>query len=333
VPREAVNPDSTLLPITRSNGVLTAAVCAGGGTLPGQVSIIRLDGWTTDDLTINRSAGQVLRWPNMRTFNFPGMVTSEEDQRKETREAILAIGRTFDTVAAYRMARTTDPTSPIDLRWEAMAGVVPIGPAEGSDGVRGDAPGKSVFVQANDVEQINAAVTFGKERALRMVIVGGREADRCAVLLKAEDVPVIVMGTHNMPGRDDAPYDEPFTLPARLAAAGVRFTIANADDTAHERNLPYTVATAVKHGLDHERGLRSLTIDAATILGIDKAYGSLEVGKSATLIVTTGDPMEVRTMVTTAYVDGRLIDLSNKQTELARKYRERLKQIGQNPGR
>ncbi len=184
------------------------------------------------------------------------------------------------------------------------------------------------FVQANDAEQINAAVAFGKRRGVRMVIVGGREADRCAELLKAEEIPVIILGTHNMPARDDAAYDDAFTLPARLDAAGVKFCIANADDTAHERNTPYSVATAVKHGLDRKRGLESMTIDAARILGIDDAYGSLEQGKSATLIVTTGDPMEVRTRITSAYIDGRLIDLSNKQTELAKKYRERLKQIG-----
>jgi len=330
-PATAVNPDSTLLPITRSNGVLIAAVAPLGGPLPGQVSIIRLDGWTTDDLTIVRRSGQVLRWPNMRTFTFPGMVTSEDDQRKEAREAVQVIERVFDTVSAYQMSRITDRTSPIDLRWEAMGGVVPVRAFEGHDGDLGnqEAPAEAVFVRASDAEQINAAVTFGKARGLRMVIVGGREADRCAELLKAENVPVIVMGTHNMPSRDDAAYDSAFTLPARLAAAGVMFTIANADDTAHERNTPYTVATAVKHGLDHEHGLRSLTIDAATILGIEKMYGSLEKGKRASIIITTGDPMEVRTQITAAYIDGRKIDLSNKQTELARKYRERLRQIAE----
>jgi imidazolonepropionase-like amidohydrolase len=132
-----------------------------------------------------------------------------------------------------------------------------------------------------------------------------------------------------MPARDDAPYDDAFTLPARLAAAGIRFTICNADDAAHERNTPYSVATAVKHGLEPEIGLRCITLDAAKIFGVADRYGSLETGKSATLIVTTGDPLEVMTDITAAYVDGRRIDLSNKQTELAEKYRERYRQIGE----
>ena len=320
-PANAVNPDSTLLPITRSNGVLVAGVYAGGGTFPGQVSVIRLDGWTTDELTINRAAGQVLRWPGMRTFSAWWMDTNEDEQRKESRKAVEAIEHVLDTAQAYRASRGADSTAPTDIRWDALVMSLPNTDDAGS-------VAKPMFVQANDADQINAAVAFGKQRGLRMVIVGGREADRCAELLKEENIPVIIMGTHNMPSRDDAAYDEPFTLPARLHAAGVRFTIANADDTAHERNTPYTVATAVKHGLDHAKGLESLTIDAAKILGIDAAYGSLEKGKSATIIVTTGDPMEVRTRITSAYIDGRLIDLSNKQTELAKKYRERLKQIG-----
>lgn len=320
-PANAVNPDSTLLPITRSNGVLVAGVYAGGGTFPGQVSVIRLDGWTTDELTISPAVGQVLRWPSMRTFSAWWMDTNEDEQRKESRKAVETIERVLDTAEAYHASRSADSTAPTDIRWESL--VISLPKTSDSDSVA-----KPMFVLANDADQINAAVSFGKQRGLRMVIVGGREADQCAELLKQENVPVIVTGTHLMPARDDAPYDAPFTLPARLAAAGVRFTIANADDTAHERNTPYSVATAVKHGLDHAKGLESLTIDAARILGIEATHGSLEKGKSATIIVTTGDPMEVRTQITSAYIDGRLLDLSNKQTELAKKYRERLKQIG-----
>jgi imidazolonepropionase-like amidohydrolase len=109
----------------------------------------------------------------------------------------------------------------------------------------------------------------------------------------------------------------------------VRFTIASNDDTAHERNLPYTVATAVAHGLEKAAGLRSITIDAARILGVDAKYGSIETGKSATLIVTTGDPMEVTSDVVMSFLDGREIDMSNKQTKLAEKYLERYRQEGE----
>jgi imidazolonepropionase-like amidohydrolase len=162
--------------------------------------------------------------------------------------------------------------------------------------------------------------------------VGGRDAHLVSEMLKKHDVPVIVQGVQNMPRRDDAPVNEPFMLPAKLAAAGVRFAIASNDDTAHERNLPYAVATAVAHGLEKAAGLRSITIDAAKILGVDAKYGSLEKGKSATLIITTGDPMEVTSDVVMSFLDGREIDMSNKQTKLAEKYLERYRQEGELKG-
>jgi imidazolonepropionase-like amidohydrolase len=323
-PALSVNPDSTLIPVTRSNGVLLAAVRPEGGRLPGQVSVIRLEGWTAPEMQVRADAGQVCRWPTMRTIDAWWMDRSEEDQRKDITNSIERIHDAFDAAQAYIDQRAAAPESLIDLRWEAMRSVLPV-----KEGESRTPPQASVFFTANDYDQINAAVSFAVERGLKAVIVGGRDAPLCADLLKSNDIPVIVNGTHAMPARDDAPYDDAFTLPARLAAAGIRFTICNADDAAHERNTPYSVATAVKHGLEPEIGLRCITLDAAKIFGVADRYGSLETGKSATLIVTTGDPLEVMTDITAAYVDGRRIDLSNKQTELAEKYRERYRQIGE----
>ncbi|MFO0832495.1 MAG: amidohydrolase family protein [Phycisphaerales bacterium] len=314
---DAVNPDSNLLTVTRSNGVLIAGVFPGGGTIAGQGGAIRLDGWTVKDMAINPTVGMTVRWPNVRPFTAWWMDRSEDDQMKEIRESLAAIEKTFDTAKAYDDLRDSDPSAPIDLRWEAMRDVFPHSTAQ-----------LPVFLAANDIDQINSAIQFGAQRGLRMVLVGGRDADQAADLLKQHKVPVIVQGTHAMPRRDDSPYDDAYTLPARLAAAGLTVSIEIADDTAHERNLPYNTATAVAFGLPHDEGLKCLTINAAKILGIDDRYGSLEKGKSATLIVTTGDPMEVSTLVTGAFIDGREIDLSNKQTTLARKYLERYHQTG-----
>ena len=144
-----------------------------------------------------------------------------------------------------------------------------------------------------------------------------------AKLLKERDIPVIVGTTHAMPKRDDAAYDEVYTMPAKLHAAGVRFAIASGEETAHERNLPYVAAMAVAHGLPWEAGLRSITLSAAEILGVADRVGSLDKGKDATLIVTDGPAMEVTTNLTMAFIGGREIELRNKQTELADKYREK----------
>ncbi|CAG0953580.1 hypothetical protein PHYC_00335 [Phycisphaerales bacterium] len=324
---DAVNPDSTLLPVTRSNGILLAATFPGGGTIPGQVSVIRMDGWTTRDMSVKDSAGLVLRWPGMRTFNAWWMDRPEGDQQRENNAALTRIKDIFQTAKAYDAARKADAGSSIDLRWEAMRPVFG-GTAEKDEGAPA-AETMPLFVFANDLDQINAAVSFCTEHNLRCIIVGGRDADRCAELLKQNSIPVILSnGTFQMPRRADAPYNEPYTLPKRLHDAGVLFSIAGGDDTPHERNLPYVVAMAVAHGLPHDAGIRAVTLDAAMILGIARDYGSLEQGKSATLIVTDGSPLEVTTHVTQAFIDGREIDLSNKQIKLYEKYRERYRQTG-----
>jgi hypothetical protein len=286
------------------------------------------------------------------------MDQSEDEQLRGIREAREQLATIFDTAAAYAAARAADPNLPTDQRWEAMRPVFAPsqreGPGVGSssssapshrEGVgggsssapshrEGDGGGFAssqlpLFIFANDSDQIAAAVAFCAERHLRMVLVGGREAPECAALLKARDIPVIVSGTHVMPRRADSPYDEGYTLPARLHAAGVRFCIASADRTAHERNLPYNAAMAAAHGLPMDAALASVTLWPAQLLGLGDQLGSIDPGKRATLIVTDGNPLDVTTRIDSAYIDGRLIDLSNKQIKLYEKYRERYKQMGQ----
>ena len=310
----AVNPDSTLLPVTRSNGILTVAVCPSGGRIPGRLGVMRLDGWTWEEMAIKDDAGLCISWPSQRTFNAPWMSQTEDEQRTESRRAHEAIDDTFKAAAAYLRAKEADAALPTDLRWEAMRRVI----APGEDQL-------PVFISAADVDQITSAVTWALDRKLKPVIVGGRDAEQCADLLKRHDIPVIITGTHAFPKRSDAPYDDAFTLPARLHAAGVRFCIASADRTAHERNLPYNAATAVAYGLDHAAALKSITQWPAEILGIPE-LGTLETGKAATIIITTGDPLEITSNTRQAFIDGREIDLSNKQTILAEKYREKYRQ-------
>ncbi len=321
----AVNPDSTLIPVTRSNGVLLSATFPNGGTIPGRASVIRMDGWTTPDLAIEtrwgRSAGLVVAWPNVRPVRAWWMRDSEEEQRKRIDEDLRKLGTFFDHAAAYARATAADPSTPQDLRFEAMRPIFP--EAAKALGVEP----MPVFVMAGEVDQITHAVNFFAERGVRMVLVGGRDAPLCADLLRLENVPVIVLGTFSVPRRDDSAYDEAYTLPARLAEAGIEFAIASGDDTAHERNLPYNAAMAACFGLDPEAALRSITLAPAKILGLDATYGSIEKGKSATVIVADGPILEITSNVSAAFVDGRRIDLSNKQTVLAEKYRERYRQM------
>ncbi len=347
----AFNPDSTLIPVTRRNGVLIAGIFPDGGLVPGQGCAARLDAWTIEDTAITprdgfASVGMVLRWPNVRPITAWWMDRSEEDQLKEIRQQLDDIKKLFDTAKNYAVARKHDATQPIDLRWEPMTPIF-FSPAatttedqvasptakdtasgEDADKSKAKHPTLPVFIHAQDADQITSAVSFCAERNIRCVIVGGRDAALVSELLKKHAVPVIVTGAQNMPRRDDSAADDGFTVPKRLFDAKMQFTIASSDDTAHERNLPYVAATAVAHGLPIDAALRALTIDAAKILNIDDRYGSLEVGKSASLIVTQGDPLQVTSDVIMAFLDGRQIDLSNKQTKLAEKYMERYRQKG-----
>ena len=165
-------------------------------------------------------------------------------------------------------------------------------------------------------------------RGLRPVIVGGRDSHLCLDLLKEAGAAVILESSFRFPKRDDSPFDDLYTRPISLQDAGVPYTFLSGDDTAHERSLPYAAALAVAHGLSPDHALRALTLTPAEIFGIEGEYGSLEPGKSATLIVTTGHPLEVLSTVELAFIDGRAIDLENKQTKLAEKYREKYRQLG-----
>jgi imidazolonepropionase-like amidohydrolase len=317
----ALNPDSAAIPVARSNGVLTAAVFPSGGLLPGRASVIRLDGWTNADLTVRANAGPVIAWPadnpTRRGRRNPdrddAAAADDEGAGRGAKAMRRRIDDAFAAARAWLDARTADPSVPLDVRHEALV-----------DALRGEVP---VFLLADELEQIESAVRWATSRGLRAVVVGGRDAAHCAALLRERGVPVILNGVHRLPRRDDSAYDEPFTLPARLAALDVRFCLATGSDFSNDRNLPYHAATAVAFGLDRQRALAAITQDAADILGVGDRLGSLAPGKEATLFVADGHPFDLTTRIELAFVQGRQVDLRNKQTELARKYRERYRQL------
>ena len=315
----AINPDSDLIPVTRANGILTAMVTPRGGIVSGRSSLIRLDGWTWEQMAIEADAGLVINWPRTE----PDLRTSrrreakpenEKEQRKEIGERLEAIERLFDDAIAYYRSADADPKQASDLRYEAMREVI--------GGL------KPVFVRASSRGQIESAVAWAARRNLDIVIVGGREADEAAQLLRTHDVGVIITGLHHLPQHRDDPYDTPFTLPARLYEARIRFAIASGTGSAHERRLNHNAATAVAYGLPYTEALNAVTIRAAEILGLGASHGSLEVGKAATLIVTTGDPLEITTETLVAFIDGRRIDLGNRHKALYEKYLEKYRQLG-----
>jgi imidazolonepropionase-like amidohydrolase len=140
--------------------------------------------------------------------------------------------------------------------------------------------------------------------------------------LKAKNVPVILGRVLALPDKEDSPYDESFTEPAAAYKAGVKFAFGTFNNE-FVRNLPYQAAAAVAFGLPYEEALKAVTINAAQIWGEDKDIGSVEKGKWADLMVTTGDPLEVQTQMKYLFIKGHEVPLVNKQTRLYDRYMTR----------
>lgn len=313
----AVNPDSELLPVARSNGVLVVQVvphASGGGGISGTSAVMALDGWTWEDMTVSASCGLHISWPRMIVRERGDSADAKQqagDQRKSRDERLARLEKAFDDARAYLKARAAAPGSTdTDLRWEAMRPLLD-----------GEMP---AFIYANTSAQIRAALAFAKQQDLKkVVIVGAQDAWRVADEMKAQGAAAIISPINELPLRRWEPANTPQLNPQRLLAAGVKFCIANEGSSfgaAHERNLPYQAARST---LSREEAIRSITLYPAQILGVADRLGSLEPGKDATLIVTDGDPLDIRTAVERAFIGGREIDLSNKQTRLYEKYKKK----------
>jgi imidazolonepropionase-like amidohydrolase len=184
-----------------------------------------------------------------------------------------------------------------------------------------------VFVNANELSQIQAAITWAEQEGVRLVIVGGRDAWFVREQLKARDIPVIVTDIQSAPARQWQGYNEMFSLPMRLHDAGIRFCIAGSGDASFVRNTAYDAANAVAYGLPKDEALKSVTLYAAQILGIADKVGSLEPGKDATLIVTTGDPLQPPTVTEQIFIEGKKVNLTDKHKQLYEKYRTKYQQL------
>ena len=311
----AVNPDSELIPVARANGVLAALSVPSGGLIRGTSAVIQLDGWTWEEMTLKAPVGMHIAWP---VISIPGDVSPDrEEQLMEARaERIGELEASLKAAAAYRTARESGEPVDVDLRWEAL---IPV--------FEGSLP---VFAHVQDLAQIRHAMHLADEYGLKLVLVGGADAWRVADQLADRNIPVIVSNVLRVPLRRWEDYNTPFANPAKLAQAGVTISIATSGgtfDAGHVRNLPYEAAMAVAHGLDAGEALKAVTLYPAQILGVDDRLGSLDVGKDATFIVTDGDPLDIRTQVERAFVQGREIDLSSRHTTLYEKYSEKLDQL------
>ncbi len=310
----AVNPESELIPVARANGITTMVTTPTGGLIAGTSAVMMVDGWTWEDMTLKAPAALVVQWPEMRIRRASGVAKSEDDQKKDREKQLNELANAFRDARAYMTAKKAEeqkgiPYHNVDKRWEAM---IPV--------LERKVP---VVVAATEMQQIEAAVAWSQRENVRLIIRGGYDAWRVAGLLKKNNVAVLAGGIHRLPYRRFEEYDEPFVLPKKLFDAGVPFAIITEEEAAHERNLPYQAAQAAAYGLPNDEALKAITLYPAQIFGVADKIGSLEVGKDATLIITTGDPLEIMCNVEMEFIQGRKIDLTSKHTMLYEKYKEK----------
>ncbi len=310
------NPDSELIPVARSNGILLALSVPRSGRISGTSSLMMLDGWTWEDATFKHPVGIHLFWPSMEKPKY-----NEKEKRNKNVsyvDQIQEVDNLFlDSRAYIKLKEVGSASFNHDLKLEGLLQVI-----------KREVP---IFIHANEVRQIEAAVYWSIRQQVNMVLVGGKDSWRIADLLKIKDIPIIYTQTFSQPKRRFEDFDQSYKTPLLLYEKGIRFCISNSESpfqTPHIRNLPYYAAKAASYGLPWDIALRSITLSTAEILGVDQLVGSIEPGKDATFFIADGDILDIRTNVISAYIQGRKVDLNDRHKMLYSKYKQKYKQQG-----
>lgn len=306
----AYNTDSKVIPTVRSNGILLAQTTPNGGTISGQSSVVKLDGWNWEDAAYKTDIGVHLNWPAQRR-GFGGLAAffggaaaggGEDRSQKEIDDLYAYFAQAQGYASIAKPAVT-------NIRLAAMKGLF-----DGS---------KKLFISVNGSKDILKSINFLKKFGMKGVIVGGNEAHLVADALKSNDIPVILEETQTLPNRTEDDVFTPYKMPKILQDAGVLYSLTGIGFW-RQRNLPFEAGTAVAYGLTKEQALSMITLNTAKILGIDKTVGSLEKGKDATLFISTGDALDMLTLnVETAFIDGKNINLDNLHKQLYKRYAEK----------
>jgi imidazolonepropionase-like amidohydrolase len=308
----AYNAESKLVETTRPNGVLLAQITPRGGRISGTSSIVQLDAWNWEDALVKENEGLHLNWPRSYSragwWAEPGGIESNKNYEPQIKE----IQTYFDNAFAYLNSKNDKK----DLPFEAMKGL--------------QSGEKILYVNANGEKEIIDAVLFKKKNNIqKMVIIGGYYAFKVAQLLKENNVSVLLKRIHDLPLLEDEDVNLPYKNAKLLVDAGVLVGLQNAGDMERmqTRNLPFYAGTCAAWGLTKEQAIQLISGNTAKILGIENNYGTLEVGKSATLFLSDGDALEMKSnIISLAFIDGRQISLESHHTELNERYKGKFEQ-------
>lgn len=299
----AFNVESKVISTVRTNGVLLTQATPRGGSISGTSSVMAMDGWNWEDATVLKDDGIHVNWPSSTQGNWGEGVKRNEQYDAQKREMTAF----FDMAEAYTKLPADQQT---DGRLDAMKGCF--------DGK------KRVYFHANDIQQLLDIISFSNTYDFKHpVIVGGNDAYLVPKQLIDAGFSVMITRLHSLPEREEDAVDQPFKLPYLLQAAGVLFCLQNEGDmeAMNARNIPFLAGTAKAYGLTEEQAVAAVSLSACKILGIDKDYGSVEEGKSATFFVSVGSAIDMRTNnVTMAMINGLFMSLDNAQKALYEKY-------------
>ena len=303
----AYNSESKVVETVRPNGVLMAQVTPRGGRISGTSSVVQLDAWSWKDAVLRENDGIHLNFPSgfKRSGSWfePGVIEANKDYAKQVEEinAFLINAKAYNQTAPKER----------NIVLEATKGLF--------DGMQ------TLYVHADEEKQIVDAIQLAADHQIKkIVIVGGFEAYKSADVLKKYNVGVLLRRVHDMPTSDDEDVNLPYKMAKILTDKGIVVGLENSGD--HERmsvrNLPFLAGTCAAFGLDKEVALQLITFNTAKLLGIDESCGTLETGKDATLFISEGDALDMRTnKLTTAFIQGRTINLDTFQTKLSDKFK------------
>lgn len=304
----AYNTDSKIINTVRSNGVLLAQITPQGGMIPGSSSVVQLDAWNWQDAAYAMDNGIHFKMPAL--INRPAAF-----QRRGANADPVAAGLArleearsfFKEAKAYLNEKTHTGTN---LKFEATRGLF-----DGS---------KPFFVHCDLVKEMLAAINFAKEFNFKLVLVGATDSWMIADILKENNVSVILGEIHSLPASEDDAVDQPYKTPGMLQKAGVLFSMGfeGGDGNWRQRDLPFHAGTMAAYGVTKEEALSAITLNAAKILGIADRTGSIEAGKDANIVISTGDILDMRSSVlTNAFIQGRALNLDNKHSQLFERYK------------
>jgi imidazolonepropionase-like amidohydrolase len=305
------NTDSRVTPTVRSNGVLYSQVVPQGGRISGTSAVVQLDAWNWEDAAVKAEDGIFITWPGMYRIKMGEVERAGFELNKEYDKNVQELKDNFNEARSYA-AGTHDKKN---LRFEAMRKLF--------------TEKQNLYIRVGYVKEMLHAINFAQEMGLNIVLVGAADSYMIADVLAAKKIPVILQKTHELPSYDDEDIQQPYKTPAILQQAGVLYALS-IGGFWQERNLMFEAGTACAYGLSKEQALAAITLNSAKILKLNSRIGSIEKGKDASLIISDGDLLDMRSSnISLAYIDGRQIDLDNKQKELYRKFSQ--KYFGKQP--